>query len=186
VHGALSMIVWAAILVLLWAERRYALRALPAFGLAPVAALGLAAAAAPEAAVFGSPTAPGLAGHAVLVVLGLGALAVNFAGGLMYLLQERAQARHAGRPVPAAAAARHYRPLLVPRPRGRLLVPDTRHRPRDGLRCPPLRRRLALAADAGWGGRRAAYLAMTGFAGLGATVSVSLLLPTRHVALLGP
>src|SRR5262249_26401380 len=145
------MIVWAAILVLLWAERRYALRALPAFGLPPVAALGLAAAAAPEAAAFGSPAAPGLGGHALLVVLGLGALSVHFAGGLMDRVHARArhQARHAGWPVPAAAAARHSRPLLVPRPCGRVPVPDPWHRPRDGVRCPTLRCRLVLAADAG-------------------------------------
>src|SRR5262249_56750073 len=60
-----------------------------------------------------------------------------------------AQGRHAGWPVPAAAAARHSRPLLVPRPCGRVPVPDTRHRPRDGVRCPTVWRRLALAADAG-------------------------------------
>src|SRR5262249_509739 len=51
-HAALSMIVWAAVLLLLWGERRHALRALPAFVLGPVAVLSLAAAAAPEDAIF--------------------------------------------------------------------------------------------------------------------------------------
>jgi ABC-type transport system involved in cytochrome c biogenesis permease subunit len=44
---------------------------------------------------------------------------------------------------------------------------------------------LSLRAGAGWGGRRAAYLALAGFAGMVMTLSVSLLLPTRHVTLLG-
>jgi ABC-type transport system involved in cytochrome c biogenesis permease subunit len=44
---------------------------------------------------------------------------------------------------------------------------------------------LYLRAGAGWGGRRGAYLAVLGFAGLVVTLGVSLLLPTRHVALLG-
>src|SRR3990172_9045011 len=92
-HGVLSTIVWAAVLLLLWSERRYAMRSLPAFVLAPVAVLSLAAAAAPEAAVFGGPGAPGEASHALLILLGLGALAGNFAGGLMYVLQERALKR---------------------------------------------------------------------------------------------
>jgi ABC-type transport system involved in cytochrome c biogenesis permease subunit len=45
---------------------------------------------------------------------------------------------------------------------------------------------LYLRAGAGWGGRRGAYLAVAGFAGTLAALTVSLLLPMRHVALLGP
>src|SRR5262249_55306732 len=89
-HAALSMIVWAAVLLLLWGERRSALRALPAFVLVPVSLLSLIAAAMPEGAVFAGSGAAGGAGHAFFIVLGLGALAGNFAGGLMYILQERA------------------------------------------------------------------------------------------------
>jgi len=207
VHAALSMIVWAAILVLLWAERRYGLRALPAFGLPPVAALGLAAAAAPEAAAFGSPAAPGLVGHALLVVLGLGALAVNFAGGLMYVVHERALKRgtlvglsrrlpplgtldrfsfHAlvagfpfltlGIVLGTVSAARLYGAgwLWQPTP---VVVLAT---------WMIYAAALSLRAGTKWGGRQAAYLALAGFAGVVVTVGVSLLLPTRHVALLGP
>lgn len=89
-HVVLSTIVWAAVLLLLWGERRYALRALPAFVLAPAAVLGLVAAAAPEEALFRGSGVPELWAHALFVILGLGALAGNFAGGLMYVLQERA------------------------------------------------------------------------------------------------
>lgn len=207
VHGALSMIVWAAILALLWAERRYALRALPAFGLPPVAALGLAAAAAPEAAVFGSPGGPGLAGHALLVVLGFGALAVNFAGGLMYVLQQCALKRGTlaglSRRLPPLGTLDRFSfhalvvgfSLLTPGivlgtvSAARLYGAGWLWQPTPVVAVATwtiYATALSLRAGAGWGGRQAAYLALAGCAGMVATVSVSLLLPTRHVALLGP
>jgi ABC-type transport system involved in cytochrome c biogenesis permease subunit len=205
-HAALAVLVWVAILLLLWGERRYRLRSLPAFVLAPAATLGLLAAATPEAAVFGGPGGPRLWVHAVLVMVGLGALAGNFAGGLMYVLQEHA-VRHGqlwgiSRRLPAldvldrfafdtlaagfsfltlgivlgvlSAAVAHgvgwlWQPTPVVALATWLVYAVT----------------LYLRAAAGWGGRRAAYLAVLGFCGTVATLSVSLLLPTRHVALLG-
>jgi ABC-type transport system involved in cytochrome c biogenesis permease subunit len=205
-HGALAVIVWVAVLLLLWGEGRYHLRSLPAFVLAPAAALGLLAAAAPESAVFRGAGSPGLWGHAVFVIVGLGALAGNFAGGLMYVLQEHA-VRHGHiwgitRRLPAldaldrfafdalvagfsfltlgivlgvlSAAIAHgadwlWQPTPVVALATWLVYAAT----------------LYLRAAAGWGGRRAAYLAVLGFCGTVATLSVSLLLPTRHVALFG-
>lgn len=206
-HAALSTLVWAAVLLLLWAERRYALRALPAFVLAPVALLSLVAAAAPEAAVFGGSDAPGRAGHALFVVLGLGVLAGNFAGGLMYVLQERAIRRGAlgglSRRLPPLGTLDRFsfHALVLGFPFLTLgIVLGTVSAARAfGVawlwQPTPLVAlatwviyavTLSLRAGAGWGGRRAAYLALAGFAGMAATLSVSLLLPTRHIALLGP
>jgi ABC-type transport system involved in cytochrome c biogenesis permease subunit len=205
-HAALSMIVWAAVLLLLWAERRYALRALPAFILAPVALLSLIAAVAPEAAVFAGPGAPGQSGHALLIVLGLGALAGNFAGALMYVLQERALRRGAlaglSRRLPPLGTLDRFsfHALVVGFPFLTLgIVVGTISAARAyglGWLWQPTpvvalatwaiyAAALWLRAGAGWGGRRAAYLALAGFAAMVTTLSVSLLLSTRHVALLG-
>ncbi len=205
-HAALSLIVWAAVLLLLWAERRYRLRALPGFVLLPASLLGLIAAAAPEAAVFGTAGAGGM-GHALLVVLGLGALAGNFAGGVMYVLQERALRRGAvaglSRRLPPLGTLDRFsfHALVVGFPfltlgivlgtvsAARLYGPGWLWQPTPVVAAATwaiYAMTVSLRAGAGWGGRRAAYLALAGFAGMVVTVSVSLLLPTRHVALLGP
>ena len=204
-HIALSLIVWAAVLVLLWAERRYQLRALPAFVLAPVALLGLIAAIVPETAVFSS-AGPGLAGHALLVALGLGALAGNFAGGLMYVLQERSIKRGTlaglSRRLPPLGTLDRFsfHALIVGFPFLTLgivlgLVSAAKLYGMAWLWQPTpvvavatwaiYAATLSLRAGAGWGGRRGAYLALAGFAGMVMTLSVSLLLPSRHVALIG-
>lgn len=206
-HAALSMIVWAAVLLLLWGERRHALRSLPAFVLSPVAVLSLIAAAAPEAAVFQASAVPGRSGHALFAVLGLGALSGNFGGGLMYVLQERAIKRGhlAGisrRLPPLDALDRFsFHALVVGFPFLTLgivlgMVSGAVAYGSVWLFQPTpvvaigtwaiYAITLSLRAGAGWGGRRAAHLAVAGFAGVMATLSVSLLLPTRHVALLGP
>jgi ABC-type transport system involved in cytochrome c biogenesis permease subunit len=206
-HAVLSMIVWAAVLLVLWAERRYALRALPAFVLAPVALLSLVAAVAPEAAVFAGPGAPGGSGHALLIVLGLGALAGNFAGALMYVLQERALRRHAlgglSRRLPPLGTLDRFsfHALVVGFPfltlgivigtisAARAFGPEWLWQPTPVVALATwaiYAVALSLRAGAGWGGRRGAYLALAGFVAMVTTLSVSLLLPTRHVALLGP
>lgn len=206
-HAALSMIVWAAVLLLLWGERRHALRALPAFVLGPVAVLSLAAAAAPEDAIFAGPGAPGRSAHALFIVLGLGALAGNFAGGLMYVLQERALKRGhilgLSRRLPALDALDRFsfHALVAGFPfltlglvlgtisAARAFGPAWLWQPTPVVAVATwaiYAVTLSLRAGAGWGGRRGAYLALLGFAGMVTTLSVSLLLPTRHVALLGP
>jgi ABC-type transport system involved in cytochrome c biogenesis permease subunit len=206
-HAAISMIVWAAVLLLIWGERRYALRPLPAFVLTPVAVLSLIAAAAPEAAVFRASAAPGRSGHALFVMLGLGALAGNFGGGLMYVLQERAIKRGkltgmSRRLPPLDALDRFsFHALIVGFPFLTLgIVLGTvsgsvaygaawlwQPTPVVAIGSWAIYAiTVSLRAGAGWGGRRAAHLAVVGFAGVVATLSVSLLLPTRHVSLLGP
>jgi len=205
-HAALAALVWVTVLLLLWGERRYRLPALPAFVLPPAAALGLLAAAVPEAAVFRTAVAPGLWGHGALVIVGLGALAGNFAGGLMYVLQERAiRHRHLGgisSRLPALDALDRFSfhaliagfPFLTLGIVLGVVSAAVGHGAAWLWQPTPVvaigtwvlyATTLYLRAAAGWGGRRAAYLAVAGFVGMLATLSVSLLLPTRHVALLG-
>ena len=203
-HAALSMIVWAAVLLLLWGERRYALRALPAFVLVPVALLSLGAAAAPESAVFAGSGAPGGAGHALFIVLGLGALAGNFAGGLMYILQERALKRGRivglSRRLPALDALDRFsfHALVAGFPfltlglalgtiaAARAFGPGWLWQPTPIVAVATWAIYLIILSLRPSRHRRGAYLAVLGFAGMVTTLSVSLLLPTRHVALLGP
>jgi ABC-type transport system involved in cytochrome c biogenesis permease subunit len=203
-HQALSLIVWAAVLLVLWGERRDAMRALPAFGLPPVALLGLGAAAVPERLVFQGGPEPALLAHAMAVTLGLGALAGNFAGGLMYVLQENAirsrRIDEMSRRLPSLDALDRFsfHALLVGFPFLTLgialgTVSAALVHGVEWLWQPtPLVASLTwlaygmaiyLRGAIGWGGRRAAYLAVASFALLVLTVGVSLLLPTRHVAL---
>jgi ABC-type transport system involved in cytochrome c biogenesis permease subunit len=203
-HAALSLIVWSAVSLFLWGERRYALRSLAAFALPPAALLGLVAAAAPEAAVFQGSGAPGGWGHALFVALGLGALGGNFAGSLMYVLQERSVKRgHVGgisRRLPALDTLDRFsfHALVVGFPFLTLgiVLGTVSAALAHGLAwlwqpTPVVAAvtwaiygaALYLRSAGGWGGRRAAYLAVAGFAGLVATLGVSLLLPTRHVVM---
>ncbi|MGH7318747.1 MAG: cytochrome c biogenesis protein CcsA, partial [Candidatus Rokuibacteriota bacterium] len=192
------------VLLLLWGERHFALRSLAAFALPPAALLGLVAAAAPEAAVFRGGAAPTLWGHAVFAVLGLGALAGNFAGGLMYVLQAEAVRRgHVSgiskRLPPLDTLDRFsFHALVVGFPfltlgiALGLVSAALAHGPGWLWQPTPVVASatwalygvaLYLRGAGGWGGRRAAYLAVMGFAGLVATLGVSLLLPSRHVAM---
>jgi ABC-type uncharacterized transport system permease subunit len=203
-HATLSLVVWAAVLFLLWGEHRARLPALRAFVLPPAAALGLAAAAVPEAAVFRAPPVPGLWGHALFVVLGLGALAANFAGGLMYVLQERGLRTHrpgrlSRRLPPLEALDRFsFQALVVGFSFLTLgIVLGTisaavvhglawRWQPTPVVAVSTwgiYGLALGLRSAGGWGGRRAAYLAVAGFVGVLVTLGVSLILPTRHVVM---
>jgi ABC-type uncharacterized transport system permease subunit len=203
-HLALSAIVWATVLVLLWSERRWRLQSLTAFGLAPAAVLGLAAAAAPEAAVFRGAGGATVAGHGLLVLLAFGALAANAAGGLTYVVQERAikRGRLSGvsRRLPSLDVVDRFSfqalvvgfPFLTLGIGLGLVGAAAAYGPAWLWQPTPVVAlgtwaiygvMLQLRAARGWGGRRAAYLAVVGFAALVATLTVSLLLPTRHVAL---
>ncbi len=85
-----SMVIWATVFLELWAERQYQMKVLGAFVLPVVLVLGLALPTGLRALV---PT-PAIKSawvwvHVVLALLGLAALVLNFAGAVMYLLQER-------------------------------------------------------------------------------------------------
>jgi cytochrome c-type biogenesis protein CcsB len=85
-----SVVIWAAVLLELWAERQYRVKVLGAFVLPVVLALGLMLptglrALVPEPSIRSA----WIWVHVVLALLGLAALVLNFAGAVMYLLQER-------------------------------------------------------------------------------------------------
>jgi cytochrome c-type biogenesis protein CcsB len=84
-----SVVIWLAVLLELWAERQYGVKVLGAFVMPVVLMLGLALPTGLRALVLG----PGIRSawiwaHVGLALLGLAALVVNFAGAVMYLLQE--------------------------------------------------------------------------------------------------
>jgi len=140
----------------------------------------------------------------LFVILGLGALGGNFAGSFMYVLQERA-IRHGhitgiSRRLPPLDALDRFsfHALVVGFPfltlgiiLGTISAAFSHGsawlwQPTPVVACGTWAiygLTLYLRAAEGWGGRRAAYLAVAGFAGLVATLGVSLLLPTRHVSL---
>ena len=87
---AVSLMIWAAVLLELWAERQYQVKALGAFVLPVVLMLGLGLPTGLRVLVLG----PGIRSvwiwiHIALALLGLSALVLNFAGAVMYVLQER-------------------------------------------------------------------------------------------------
>ena len=84
-----SVVIWAAVLLELWAERQYQVKVLGAFVLPVILMLGLALPTGLRALV----TEPSIRSawiwvHVILALLGLAALVLNFAGAVMYLLQE--------------------------------------------------------------------------------------------------
>ena len=85
-----SGVIWAAVLLELWAERQYQVKVLGAFVLPVVLMLGLALPTGLRELVL----VPGVRSawiwvHVTLALLGLGAFVLNFAGAVMYVLQER-------------------------------------------------------------------------------------------------
>ena len=84
-----SLVIWMVVVLELWAQWQYQVRVLGAFVLPVVLMLGLALPTGLRALVSG----PGVRSawvwvHVALALLGLAALVLNFAGAVMYLLQE--------------------------------------------------------------------------------------------------
>src|SRR5712691_6236622 len=89
---AMSVAVWAAVLLELWAERQYGIKVLGAFVLPVVVLLSASRTVIIPSALEGlAPTlrSAWITVHVVLALLGVAAFVLNFAGGIMYLLQER-------------------------------------------------------------------------------------------------
>jgi len=85
-----SAVIWVAVLLALWAERQYELKVLGAFVLPVVLMLGLALPTGLRALVL-EPRIRSvwIIVHVALALIGLAALVLNFAGAVMYVLQER-------------------------------------------------------------------------------------------------
>ena len=197
---AVSVAVWVVVLLEKWIERRYGHSVLGAFVL-PVA-LVFSLQSTPTRSLIG-PTLSGawLWVHIGLALIGIAALILNFAGAVMYLLQER-QLR-AKRPgtfyysLPALATLDRltYRTLAVGFPfltTGLILgVLWAGTAWGSVFTFDPLAlssyvawgvyaATLAGRAAGGWHGRRAAYFALVGFAVLMLTLGAGLFLPGKH------
>jgi len=200
---AVSVLVWALVLLTLWAERRFGVKVLSAFVLPVVLSFGLSTVTVPGGL---RDLAPALRSawilvHTVLALLGIAAFVLNFAGGLMYLLQERQlKSKRPG--------AFYYRlPSLETLDRmtfqaltfgfpfltaGLILGVAWAGAAWgsvftfDPLSLFSFVAWLIYAATlsgrvvAGWRGRRAAYFALVGFAALVLTLGAGFLLPGRH------
>lgn len=200
---AMSVVGWAAVLFTLWAERQYRVKVLGAFVLPLVTVFGVSSAWLPSGLVG---LAPALRNawiwvHVTLAMLGISAFVLNFAGGLMYLLQERQlKAKRPGAlyyrlPSLETLDRMTYRTLTLGFPfltLGLFLGALWARTAWGGLfTFDPLvifsfvawlvyAATLSGRAVAGWRGRRAAYCAVVGFGVLLLTLGAGLLLPGRH------
>ncbi|MEX2146972.1 MAG: cytochrome c biogenesis protein CcsA [Candidatus Rokuibacteriota bacterium] len=199
---AVSVAVWVIVLLEMLLERHYGVRVLGAFVMPIAVLLGLKATAAPA-----DTLGPALGGawiwvHVALALVGIAAFVLNFAGAVMYLLQERQLKgrRPAGtfyHRLPALETLDRltYRTLALGFPflTTGLILGALWARAAWGsvFTFDPLAffslvmwviyaATLAGRAAAGWHGRRAAYLAIAGFAALVVTLGAGLFLPGRH------
>lgn len=199
---AVSLAVWVAVLLEVWVERQHGVKVLGAFVLPVALMLLMSAVTRPELPQMQRALSGAwLWVHIVLALVGIAALVVNFAGAVMYLLQER-QLR-AKRPgafyyrLPSLETLDRvtYRTLALGFPFlttglilgtlwasqvwGRLFIFD----PLAVLSIVAwsiYAATLAGRAAAGWHGRRAAYFSIVGFAALVLTLGAGFFLPGQH------
>lgn len=200
---AVSVVVWAAVLLTLWAERQYGVKVLGAFVLPVVLSFSLSTVTVPGRLGELTPAlrSAWISVHVVLALLGIAAFVLNFAGGLMYLLQEhqlkskRPGAFYYRLPSLETLDRLTYRALTLGFPfltvgliLGALWAGTAWG---SVFTFDPLALFSFLAwliyaatlsgrAVAGWRGRRAAYFAIVGFAALLLTLGAGFLLPGRH------
>ena len=200
---AVSMAAWVVVLLEMALERQYGLKVLGAFVLPIVLMLTLRGAARPLA--LGS-IGPALGStwvwvHVALALIGIAAFVLNFAGAIMYLLQEhqikvkRPGAFYYRLPALETLDRLTYQTLALGFPflttgliLGAVSAPTSWGTvlPLDPLAILSLlawviyAATLAGRAAAGWHGRRAAYCAIAGFAALVVTLGAGLFLPGRH------
>jgi cytochrome c-type biogenesis protein CcsB len=200
---ALSAAVWVAVLLEMWLERRAGLKVLGAFALPVILLLGIRGMAG---RVGPDTVGPVLANawisvHIVLALVGIAAFVLNFAGAIMYLLQEhQLKARRPGTfyyrlPDLETLDRLTYRTLVLGFPflTVALLLGAVWARAAWGsvFAFDPLAIFSLLAwgiyaailagrAMGTWRGRRAAYFAIAGFATLILTLGAGALLPGRH------
>ena len=200
---AVSVAAWVVVLIEMIAERQTGMRVLGAFVLPVVLILSLKANAAPAASLEPTLGKTWIWVHIALALIGIAAFVLNFAGAVMYLLQERQlKARRPGafyyRLPPLETLDRlTYRALALGFPflTVGLLLGAVSARAAWGslFAFDPLALfsfvawaiyagTLAGRAAGGWRGRRAAYFAVLGFAALILTLGVGLFLPGRHAS----
>jgi cytochrome c-type biogenesis protein CcsB len=197
-----SVVIWVAVLLELWAERQYEIKALGAFVLPVVLVLGLALPTGLREFVLApSHKSAWIWVHVVLALLGLAALVLNFAGAVMYVLQERQlKARRPGafyyRLPPLETLDRlTYRALTLGFPfltagllLGVLWAGAASGRPLtlDPLTLFSVIMWIVYAATLSgravgiWRGRRAAYFAIIGFCALLLSLGASAVFHGRH------
>jgi ABC-type uncharacterized transport system permease subunit len=201
---AVSVVIWAAVLLELWAERQYQMKTLGAFVLPVVVMMGLAL----PTGLRGFVLVPRIRSawisvHVILALLGLGALVLNFAGAVMFVLQERQlKTKRQGAvyyrlPSLEALDRLTYRALIIGFPfltvgllLGFLWPGDGAS---AGFRTDPLTL-LSVAmwvvyaltlwgrVAGTWRGRRAAYFAILGFCALLLSLGAGVLYHGRHGA----
>jgi cytochrome c-type biogenesis protein CcsB len=200
---SVSTAVWVVVLVALAIERRYDVKVLGAFVLPVVVVLSLKTIARPAGFVEIGPTLGGawIWVHIALATIGIAAFVLNFAGAVMYLLQERLlKLKRPGAfyyrlPALETLDRLTYRTLALGFPfltMGLILGVLWAGTAWGSLFAfDPLAlfsfvawaiyaATLAGRAAAGWRGRRAAYFAVAGFAALVVTLGAGLFLPGRH------
>jgi len=199
---AVSVVIWVAVLLELWAERAYRAKVLGAFVLPVVVVLGLALPTGLRVLVV----APGFSSawikvHVALALIGLAALVLNFAGAVMYLLQERQlKAKRPGTvyyrlPSLETLDRLSYRTLTLGFPfltaglllgvlsAGKAWGSPFAFDPRAlfaGCMWVVYAATLSGRAVGRWRGRRAAYFAIAGFCALLLTLGVGALFQGRH------
>lgn len=203
VSGAVSVALWVVVLVQMWAERQSGLKVLGAFVLPVVLMLSVSITARPLNLRQIAPvlTSAWVWVHIALALIGIAAFILNFAGAVMYLLQERQlKAKRPGAfyyrlPALETLDQLTYKTLAVGFPflTTGLILGALWARAAWGsvLTLDPLAffsfvawaiyaATLAGRAAAGWHGRRAAYCAIIGFGALVLTLGAGLFLPGRH------
>ncbi|MGH7278898.1 MAG: cytochrome c biogenesis protein CcsA [Candidatus Rokuibacteriota bacterium] len=201
---AISVAVWGIVLLGMWVERHYDLKVLPAFILPIVVVLSLQSMAARPASI--EAIGPALGGawvwvHIALALVGIVAFVLNFAGAIMYLLQERQlKTKRPGAfyyrlPALETLDRLSYRTLALGFPflttgliLGALWAQTAWGSliPADPMALFSLvawviyAGTLAGRTAGGWRGRRAAYSAIVGFVALVVTLGAGLFLPGKH------
>src|SRR5919198_635356 len=201
IANAISVAVWVAVLFEMLVERQSGVTVLGAFVMPVVVVLSLKSSVARPATL-----APALGNawiwiHIALALVGIAAFVLNFAGAIMYLLQDRQiRAKRPGRfyhRLPPLETLDHwtYRTLALGFPflTTGLILGAVWARTAWGsvLTLDPLASLSSLAwaiyaatlagrAVAGLHGRRAAYFAVFGFTMLVLTLGAGLFLPGRH------
>ena len=200
---SVSTAVWVVVLLDLWVERQYGVKVLGAFVLPVVLVLSLKTIARPTALAQIGPTLGGawIWVHIALATVGIAAFVLNFAGAVMYILQERQlKGKRPGTfyyrlPALETLDRLTYRTLALGFPFltvGLVLGAVWAGTAWGSVFAfDPLAMfsfvawgiyaaTLAGRAAAGWHGRRAAYFAVMGFAALVVTLGAGLFLPGRH------